>query len=195
MIWIISSYMPYKSFVLQHTKFSEWHQLLLKLVIKSLSVLDSGLFLTGVREEISRTLTCPQSVRSRPFLLQCSAAALSATPDTRFNPTERVACAHAIRLLAASRHFVAVVDRFLKTASASYGWDNLIIFLQILIPQTIFTPWSFMQLIIQNFQKISSVIELLDKNPKWWRCYLEVLLLKKKILNQLVFIHYLSFST
>ena len=76
--------MPYKSFVLQHTKFSEWHQLLLKLVIKSLSVLDSGLFLTGVREEISRTLTCPQSVRSRPFLLQCSAAALSATPDTRF---------------------------------------------------------------------------------------------------------------
>lgn len=118
------------------TKFSEWHQLLLKLVIKSLSVLDSGLFLTGVREEISRTLTCPQSVRSRPFLLQCSAAALSATPDTRFilngidellnitihqNPTERVACAHAIRLLAASRHFAAVVDRFLKTASASYG--------------------------------------------------------------------------
>ena len=84
--------------------FSEWHQLLLKLVIKSLSVLDSGSFLSGVRQEISKTLICPQSVRSRPFLLQCSAAALSATPDTKYilngidellnitihqNPTER----------------------------------------------------------------------------------------------------------
>ena len=54
----------------------EWHQLLLKLVTRALSIHDSGAFLSGVRSEISKTLVCPQSVRSRPFLLQCSAAAL-----------------------------------------------------------------------------------------------------------------------
>ena len=41
---------------------SEWHQLLLKLVIRSLSVLDSGSFLSRVRAEISNSINCPQVI-------------------------------------------------------------------------------------------------------------------------------------
>ena len=108
----------------------EWHDLLLKLVIRSLSVLDSGSFLSRVRAEISASINCPQSVRCRPFMLQCSAAALAATPEKKFilngidqllnitiheNPAERVACANAIDLLAASKHGDVVCDRFLAT--------------------------------------------------------------------------------
>ena len=109
---------------------AEWHELLLKLVIRSLSVLDSGSFLSRVRTEISNSLSCAQSVRCRPFMLQCSAASLAATPESKFilngtdqllsitiheNPAERLACSTAIELLANSKHFDAVLDRFLTT--------------------------------------------------------------------------------
>ena len=108
----------------------EWHDLLLKLVIRSLSVLDTGPFLTRVRAEIAKSLDCPQSVYCRPFMLQCSAAALAATKETKFilngidqlltntiheNPTERYACAKALELAASKRHFEPVVERFLAT--------------------------------------------------------------------------------
>ena len=63
-------------------------------------------------------------------MLQCSAAALAATKETKFilngidqlltntiheNPTERYACAKALELAATKRHFEPVVERFLAT--------------------------------------------------------------------------------
>ena len=63
-------------------------------------------------------------------MLQCSAAALAATKETKFilngidqlltntiheNPTERYACAKALELAASKRHFEPVVERFLAT--------------------------------------------------------------------------------
>ena len=67
-----------KSFQKNNSKFFQKFQ-----NSRSLSVLDSGSFLTRVRAEIGKSLDCPQSIYARPFMLQCSAAALAATKETK----------------------------------------------------------------------------------------------------------------